>query len=366
MNPLDLLKTLAPGFLPLFAYLGAELMFGERVGLFVGISLGVAEFLFRLVKDRKADLFALAETVLLAAMGALSLISGNSIFFRLKPAVTEALTALGMAVLLFLPDILLKEYFGRQIRGIEFGDEAMRSLRKNLAIIMGVLLIHALATTWAALAASAAVWGFVSGGLLYILLGAVFVWRFAGERRKARLGSVRAVRGGPSIEWRIVLFDEAGKVFAARPGREALDLWDDPLGGKASSLQEMQESMAAGLARFGIDIARTDSSYTPLALRPLFLADGKGGLAADPQASFDPGRLFQGAGFPPAGSWAVFAAVLPSALAPKGLDPTLVRFWAIADLLALTDGVLLAPGLSSLTGSLTAFRDSLRHLAADL
>jgi intracellular septation protein A len=364
MTPFDLLKTLAPGFLPLFAYLGAELIFGERVGLFVGIGLGVAEFLFRLIKDRKADLFALAETVLLAVMGALSLASGNSVYFRLKPALTEGLTALGMAVLLFLPDALLKEYFGRQVKGIEFGDEAIQGLRKNILLFVGVLSVHAGLTTWAALAASAALWGFVSGGLLYVLLGVVFVWRIVGTRRRARPGSAELLRSGPSLEWRIVLFDETGKIFAARPGRELGELWDDPLSGRASSHAEMQEKMFSGLLRLGFAGSDSGAIQRNIALRPLFLADGKGGFAATPPAPFDPDALFAGSGI--GENWAVFAAVLPSALGPKGLDPTCMRFWPLADLAALKDGAQFSPDFSALVGSLALYRDSLRNRTPDL
>ena len=382
MNPLDLLKTLAPGFLPLFAYLGAELFFGETVGLFVGIGLGVAEFLFRLIKDKKADLFALAETILLAAMGALSLFSGNSIFFRLKPAITEGIMALGMAVLLFLPAQILKAYFSRQVKGIKFGEEAMKSLRKNVVLILGILLLHTGLTIWAALAASAAIWAFVSGGLLYILISVVFTWRIIGARRKARLERSGPRLSGPRLngpplrevpvlEWRIVLFDEVGRIFVVRQGRDPMDRWDNPLSGRASSLAEMQEKMSSGIMRLGFGTTEPNTTQQRLSLRPLFLADGKGGLvvgkgnlAADTSMPFDPTTLFISPGL--GEGWAVFAVVLPSALCPKGLDPTLARFWSLADLVALKNGSLFSSDFTALIGSLAALRNSLRNPTADL
>ena len=368
MNLIDLLKTLAPGFLPLFAYLGAELLFGERVGLFVGIGLGIAEFIFRLVKDRKADLFALAETILLATMGALSLASGNGVYFRLKPAITEGLTALGMAVLLFLPDAILREYFGRQVRGLVFDAAAIEGLRKNLVLILAVLIVHTGLTAWAALAASAAVWGFVSGGLLYILLAAVFAWRVIVSRMVARSGAARDREGGSIVEWRILLFDESGKILAARPGRDPDRPWACPLGGKAASPRLMQEDMSKGLSGMGLAV-------TPaLVLRPLFLAPGY--APADSRSvsvpelrqfrAFDPDDLFRN---PPAffqESKAVFAAVIPRDMGPQGLDPTVMRFWSLSDLLALRDSSVLAPDLASLAVLVAAFRDSLRNQAPDL
>ena len=368
MNLIDLLKTLAPGFLPLFAYLGAELLFGERVGLFVGIGLGIAEFIFRLVKDRKADYFALAETILLATMGALSLASGNAVYFRLKPAITEGLTALGMAVLLFLPDAILREYFGRQMRGLVFDDAAIEGLRKNLVLILAVLIVHAGLTAWAALAASAAVWGFVSGGLLYILLAAVFVWRVIVSRLAASSGAAKDRGGGSVVEWRILLFDESGKILAARPGHDPERPWACPLGGRAASPRLMQEDMSKGLSGMGF------GGMPTLVLRPLFLAPGYApadGLSVPvPEGrqvrAFNPEDLFRNLPAVPPESRAVFAAVIPRDMSPRGFNPTVMRFWSLSDLLALRDSPVLEPDLSSLAVMVTAYRDSLRNQAPDL
>ena len=69
MNPMLLLKSLLPGLLPLVIFVGADAVFGETVGLLVGIGTGVAEFAYTLIKDRKADPFVAADTILLALAG---------------------------------------------------------------------------------------------------------------------------------------------------------------------------------------------------------------------------------------------------------------------------------------------------------
>ena len=304
-------------------------------------------------------------------MGALSLASGNGVYFRLKPAITEGLTALGMAVLLFLPEALLKEYFGRQLKGVEFGAEAMKALKKNLVVILGVLFVHAGLTAWAAFAATAAAWGFVSGGLLYILLAAVFLWRIVAARRSSRSSPTRRRTGTSALGWSLVLFDESGMILAARAERDSALPWNNPLRGKADSLEELRQKMSEGLSGLGFPRAASGA----LVPRPLCIADGRGGLAAECRpgedspgmpAAFDLSTLFGSQRLLPPDSCAVFAAVVPRELAPKGLDPTLMRFWALSDLLALRGTTLLSADLSNLAGSLAYFRDSLRNRAPDL
>ena len=92
-----MLKSLSAGFIPLLAYIAADLLFGETIGLFIGLGIGILEFFVSLLREKKADLFIAADTLLLAAMGALSLILRNQIFFRLKPAILEGVMALAMA-----------------------------------------------------------------------------------------------------------------------------------------------------------------------------------------------------------------------------------------------------------------------------
>ncbi len=164
VNALSLLRTLATGFVPLLAYILADLVFGETIGLFVGLGIGILDFAISFAREKRADLFIAADTLLLAAMGALSLALRNQLFFRLKPAVMEGIVAVSMAILLFLPQEALKAYMGHQVRGLELGEESLPALRRSLGLMVSVLFLHAALTAWAALAASTAVWGFVSGG----------------------------------------------------------------------------------------------------------------------------------------------------------------------------------------------------------
>jgi intracellular septation protein A len=181
-----LLKALLPGLLPLLVFVAADAIFGEVVGLVVGLGVGIAEFVYTLVKNRRADPFVAADTILLATAGGLSLLLRNEIFFKLKPAVIEAVLAVALAVLLVLPLSVLKGWVSSQLRGITLPDSTLPVMKRSLTLMLGVLAGHAGLTAWAAFSLSTAAWGFISGGLLYILFAVVVLAQFLSAKIRAR------------------------------------------------------------------------------------------------------------------------------------------------------------------------------------
>ncbi|MDP3178710.1 MAG: DUF4160 domain-containing protein, partial [Spirochaetaceae bacterium] len=95
-------------------------------------------------------------------------------------------------------------YIGRQLKGIVIPETALPGMKKGLAL-----------TIYAAVALSTAAWGFVSGGLLYILLCLVLVIQFVSAKLKAR----RAARG-PTGEEMLPLIDEKDRVLGSAPRNE--------------------------------------------------------------------------------------------------------------------------------------------------
>jgi intracellular septation protein A len=389
VNALSLLKTLATGFIPLLAYILADLAFGETIGLFVGLGIGVVEFAVSFAREKKADLFIAADTLLLAAMGALSLGLRNQLFFRLKPAVMEGIVATSMAILLFLPPELLKAYMGHQVKGLELGEESLPTLRRSLGLMVSVLFLHAALTAWAALAASTAVWGFVSGGLLYLMLGGAFAWQWADARRRrpragggaphgARFAASSAApsaaalprdpRAGGALQiplsWSLLLFDERGLLYAARDPSQTASLWDSPLRGLAP-VPALEASIGQTLA--GLGFAAPEPHAAPpgrVAIQPGFVLDPQGGMKFLP----DPARCRTLADFAAAmepGDLLVLLGSAPLSHFPKGVDPTARRLWLPRDLAALAGQGKAAPLLARELDLLASLRDSLRAAAGE-
>jgi isopentenyldiphosphate isomerase/intracellular septation protein A len=216
MSPVPLLRALLPGLAPLIVFVAADALFGETVGLLVGIGVGIGEFLYSLFREKRADPFIAVDTLLIAAMGLLSILLHDQLFFKLKPAAIELILLAGLCALVLLPPAYLKLYVGRQLRGVSIPDAALPAMRRSLVLMLGALTAHIALTVYAALAMSTAAWGFISGGLLYLLFAAVVLWQFA----SAALARRRLRAGAENGEELLPLVDESGKVLGAAKRRE--------------------------------------------------------------------------------------------------------------------------------------------------
>lgn len=366
VNALSLLKSLAPGFIPLFGYIAADLIFGETIGLFIGIGIGVLEFAFSFAKEKKADLFIAADTVLLSALGALSLLLRNQIFFRLKPAIMEGIVAFAMAALLILPTDVLKSYMGHQVKGLVLEDSGMPALRRSLAIMTVVFVLHVGITVWAALFASTALWGFVSGGLLYILLGAVVLtqWIAARKARKTGKSATPGLRS-PSFGWCLFVFDGSGKIYAAKTSRQGEDqiVWDSPVRGIALKASDMETMIGKSLAGLGMDFASIAAAGNALTIQVAFILSADG-TARSLSGAGDLSSLSAVLESGEEGLEVVLAVTIPPLAFPKGIDPTERRFWRLADLAALMGTGKLARAFERELGFLLSPRMPLRDGAA--
>ena len=356
MNALSLLKSLAPGFVPLFAYIAADLLFGETIGLFVGLGIGALEFIVSLVREKKADLFIAGDTLLLAAMGALSLILRNQIFFRLKPAIMEGIVALSMGFLLVLPKETLKAYMGHQVKGLVLQDEGMPALRRSLVLMVAVLALHTGLTVWAALAASTALWGFRLGRPpLHPPRPRHFAVQWVTARAKGRgKGAAVGTVGFPAIAgWVLLIFDEAGRIYSEKVPAASIDLWDSPARGRMTGAAGLEASLEQVFARLGIG---------PVAVSPAFILDAKGAIQSiQPiQPSQDSSSLSAFLSSLEPGADFVLATTIPLARFPKGVDPTGRRFWQLPDLLSLASTGKLDPSFARELGALSVLRHPLR------
>jgi isopentenyldiphosphate isomerase len=88
-------------------------------------------------------------------------------------------------------------------------------MKKSLGVMLAVIVAHAALTAYASFSMSTAAWGFISGGLLYIVFAVYAVGQFAMAKIKAN----RARAAGPSEEM-LPLIDEKGKVIGVAPRSE--------------------------------------------------------------------------------------------------------------------------------------------------
>lgn len=208
MSRTELLKKLLPGFIPLFVFIAADEIWGTKTGLFVAVGVGVLEMIFVGIKEKRFDKFILFDTLLLVALGAVSILLDNDIFFKLKPGLIELILVAVLAVSAFSPVNIIGLMGQRYLKETQFNEAQMVQMRKSLKFLFYIFSAHTALVFYATFFMSKAAWAFISGGLFYILFGIYFVFELVRQKRKQKILS--------NEEW-VPLVDESGNVNGSAP-----------------------------------------------------------------------------------------------------------------------------------------------------
>ena len=204
MNQRKILLQLLPGFIPLFAFIVADEIWGTTTGLIVAIASGIIELTYYWIKDKKFDKFILFDTSLIIALGLISLILENDVFFKIKPALIGVLMCTIIGVSVFTPSNILLRMSQRYMKGFVYNDEQYKALKKNMTILFWIMLLYTGLVFYSVWFMSKEAWAFISGGLFYILFGSWFAFEFI----KAQIRKYKINKE----EW-LPLVDNTGKVI---------------------------------------------------------------------------------------------------------------------------------------------------------
>jgi isopentenyldiphosphate isomerase len=208
MNRSKLLLQLLPGFIPLFVFIIADEIWGTKIGLIVAIAFGVGELIYTWVKDRKFDKFILFDTLLIIALGLVSIVLDNDVFFKLKPALIGSLMCIILGISVFTPANIIMNMSQRYMKGIDIKDEQYVMLKKNMKAMFWIFTIYTLLVFYSVWFMSKEAWAFISGALFYIIFGAWFLF----ELIKNKI----AQRNMSKEEW-LPLVNEKGNVIGKAP-----------------------------------------------------------------------------------------------------------------------------------------------------
>lgn len=186
MNRTELLKKLLPGFIPLFVFIAADEIWGTKIGLFVAVGVGVAEMAWIGFKEKRFDKFILFDTLLLVALGAISILLDNDIFFKLKPGLIELILVVILALSAFSRVNIVGLMSRRYLKDAEFNDAQVTQMRKSLKILFYLFLTHTILVFYATFYMSKEAWAFISGGLFYIMFGVYFIFEIIRQKTKKK------------------------------------------------------------------------------------------------------------------------------------------------------------------------------------
>jgi len=214
LNRMQLLRSLAPGFLPLIVFILADSIWGTRVGLLVAVVFGVIELGISWIQDRVVDRFLLLDIGLIVLLGLVSLWQSNDLFFKLKPALIEVFFGILIGISAWSSRNIVWAMSRRYMKNLNLDAAALNKMRKTLRPLFWVFLGHAALTVYAAVAMSRQAWAFISGGLFYL----VFVGLGMVGLAKRRWVQYRWKKHFADDEW-FDLVDESGRVTGRAPRR---------------------------------------------------------------------------------------------------------------------------------------------------
>ncbi len=207
---LKLLKQLLPGFVPILVFILIDELWGTTAGLVAALVIGAAELLWIWMKERRFERFVLFDTALLMALGGISLILQNEIFFKLKPGLVQLIVCAVLGVSAFTEVNVLGLMGKRYLKNMELNVEQAQQMRGYMKLLFWVFIAHTALVFYATFFLSHAAWAFISGGLFYILFGLLAVGVFWKQKRQMKQQKHHPVDNEDEI---LPLVDESGKVI---------------------------------------------------------------------------------------------------------------------------------------------------------
>lgn len=186
MSKSELFKKLLPGFIPIFAFIAIDEIWGTRAGLIAALVIGIGEMLWIWFKEKRFDRFVLFDTALLVVLGSVSIFLDNDIFFKLKPGLVELILCAVLAVSAFSKLNIVGLMTQRYMKDMTLNDQQMTQFRKTLQLMFFVFLVHTVLVFYSAFYLSDGAWAFISGGLFYILFAVIFGYEFIKQRLNFR------------------------------------------------------------------------------------------------------------------------------------------------------------------------------------
>ena len=160
-----------PGFIPIVAFIIADEVWGTFYGLVVAIAIGLAELAYSLIKYRTIDKFVILDVGLLLALGGVSLIFDNDIFFKVKPGIINLIITGLIGYSAFSENNIVLMMSKRYMKGVEFNPYQMWLLHESMVRLFWILLFYSVLTLIAAFIPQKAVWDFMAGPGMFVVFG---------------------------------------------------------------------------------------------------------------------------------------------------------------------------------------------------
>jgi isopentenyldiphosphate isomerase/intracellular septation protein A len=202
-NQLNLFKKLLPGLLPILVFIVVDEFWSTEAGVAVAVIFGIAQLAWIFIRERRFDRFVFFDTLLLVALGGVSIVLKDEIFFKLKPAIINLILCAILGFSAFSSKNILMLYTQRYMGDIKMPAGAEKALQQTMKFLFWMMLSYTLLIVFSAFYMSKEAWAFISGAFLYILFGLYFAWQYLSARFKQKPKK--------NVEW-LPLVDEKGTI----------------------------------------------------------------------------------------------------------------------------------------------------------
>lgn len=219
MDRTELLKNFAIGFIPIFVFIIADEFWGTEVSLVVAVAVGLVYFFYYWLRHHRIEKMILLDTLLIVVLGGISILMHDALFFKLKPALVEAILVGLLGIHAFSSRPILLQMSQRYMGDVQFPPEQVNMLKKLSLLLFVVFGLHTALIVYSAFFWSEGAWAFVSGGLFYILFALIMAgqWVYLKFFRKPVYSFTSAHTQSHEQEEIFDIVDENGKVLGQAP-----------------------------------------------------------------------------------------------------------------------------------------------------
>ncbi len=206
----EIFKKMIPGFIPIIAFIIADEIWGTFYGLLVAIGIGVVELIYSLVKHRKPDKFVLVDIGMLLALGGISIIFDNDIFFKVKPGIINLIITALIGYSAFSKNNIMLMMSKRYMKGMELNPYQLWMMNESMVRLFWILLIYSVLTLASAFVDQKMVWEFMAGPGMFVVFGVFMAIEWWSKKRVAQKYK--------DEDW-VPLVDEEGNITGQAPRR---------------------------------------------------------------------------------------------------------------------------------------------------
>ncbi|MBR8537715.1 NUDIX domain-containing protein [Carboxylicivirga sediminis] len=208
MNKAQLLKQLLPGFLPIIVFIIVDEIWGTIYGLIVAIIIGISELLIEYTKSKKLERFILVDVGLIIALGLVSILLDNELFFMLKPGIISLIMTGLVGFSVFTKQNLMLQMSQRYMKKVTINPYQVWLMQQSMKRIFWLLLVYSLATIAASFLDDTRLWKFLASAGFIVVAGIFLAFEWWQKKRESKQLK--------QDEW-LPLISEDGQIIGSAP-----------------------------------------------------------------------------------------------------------------------------------------------------